>query len=739
MEVNKHINFLKRRGFLIEDSSQMELDFGVEDSLNFKSLCLDGSEVFCELLDLAEREGIKNDPELASKLVNSITKIYKYLKPPIRNNRSKFNRLVSVILNQKLENAVNTFDIIADVIDDVNIGELRKSINQLTDTEIELGDDTLLDIINKIKHQSYTNYENSFVGDHFEPYKTRLELDITGSEVLNETFTKVLLRVINGKVSPERLVNLLYDNIINNFRDGIGKFIKADLKCISPLSDEEGNLIISVGDYVEVKKLDYRGDSYLSEFFAIYKNPKKLPDELLSGDGMKVYNKIIDKLFTKLDGNDMGILDNIKSSFAGIIYEKNRFIPRQHIRLYWSNKGQRIDDHRLSIRYKVESREFNTYTYDTTSDVLRKDSVKIDVSNEYVYLPLVESINEDTVTDRGGRDWGRYSPQGKMIRTKGGTVPLDNEFDWARKYISDNPILSSDNPYAEALINVLGSSNVIGQNFEMLDLEHYGMRVFQTQNGNNWAVSTENGANNAKVDYVYDWVNDSDILDLPNIENYLELPWRWIRDYAEEETRDIVDYMDDEDVLDAWIERDNDYYKDEIKGIKDFEEELEGDLTDIDDEINRLNNRMSDMEAKNQDYLSYGYEEPRFTEEDFENIVNHIEELTSEREKLERRLENEIDDRWYDLYQSMREDLVTEIEGEIESDVERDPIAYFMKKHDIRNPESVIHQMDWEEYIDRDSLIDDIAEDTEYHQLSPYEEAETTEVDGRTYVLIRVN
>ena len=73
MEVNKHINFLKRRGFLIKESSQIELDFGepVESILNFKSLCADGSQVFCNLLQLADREGIKNDEYLSRKLVNS--------------------------------------------------------------------------------------------------------------------------------------------------------------------------------------------------------------------------------------------------------------------------------------------------------------------------------------------------------------------------------------------------------------------------------------------------------------------------------------------------------------------------------------------------------------------------------------------------------------------------------------------------------------------------------------------
>jgi len=355
MEVNKHINFLKRRGFLIKESSQMELSFDepVSQGLNFKSLCADGSEVFCNLLELADKEGIKNDKYLSKKLVDSITKIFTYLKPPINNNKSKFNRLISVILKQNLENSISTFEIIADAIDDVNISKLRKSIDKLTDNQIELGDEALIRIINNIKYQSYTKYENSFVGSHFESYKTKLELSYRGEDILNFKFTELLIDYLDNGKDYYELSNLLYRAIIDNFKNGIGKFIKADLKCVKPLMGD-GNLIIKAGEYVEVKKLNYKGDSYLSEFFSIYKSPKRLPKRLKTPKGIELYNKVIDSLFLKLNNNDQGILNTIGSGFAGIIYDGNIFIPKNDIEIYWSNKGQRVDDHRLSIRYRLK-------------------------------------------------------------------------------------------------------------------------------------------------------------------------------------------------------------------------------------------------------------------------------------------------------------------------------------------------------------------------------------------------
>jgi len=736
MEVNKHINFLKRRGLLIEESSQIELGFDMEDSLDFKKLCLDGSDVFCKLLDLADREGIKNDPELSTKLVKSITKIYKHLKPPIKNNRSKFNRLVSVILDQKIENAVSTFDIIADVIDDVNLKELRKSISQLTNDEIDLGDEVLLKIINDIKHQSYTKYENSFIGDHFDPYRTRLELSYRGEDVLNAKVSELLLEVIEGTRTVGDLSDSLFIAIIDNFRQGIGKFIKADLKCKKPLVDENGNVIISEGDYVEVKKLDYKGDSYLSEFFAIYKNPDKLPEVLKTEEGLSVYNKVIDSLYIKLDKSGQDILNIIHESFAGIIYEQNRFIPKNFIKLYWSNKGQRIDDHRLSIRYRVNSDNFIGYIYEPNNDVLKTEKLKINMSPKFVLLPL--TINEDTVTDRRGKDWDRYSPQGKMIRTKGGTVPLDNEFDWARKHIGEIP----DDPHVEALINVLGSNNVIGHNFEQQRYSHYGLNTYTLQNGEEWAVGTEGQAKDALWEYHESWINDNHVTDLGvDLSNYLELPWNWITDYADDEAREILHDMDDEDLIEYWLEnRNNDFYKYEVKEIKDLEKELENDITELDDSINSLNNRMEKMEVQNQDYLQYGYEEPQFTEEDFENIVNRIEELEKERESMEKHLEQKVEDAWYDVVESMRDDFVSEKRNEIADEVEPDPIQYFIDRGYGRDENQIISQLQWEDYIDKDGIIDYFVSDEDYGQMNHYDGGyDETTVDDRTYILFRIN
>src|SRR6056300_1022413 len=99
MEVNKHINFLKRRGLLIKETS--ELDLGMEEGLNFNHMCYSqGYPIFCELNNLVSDENIIDHPKLAKELVDSVTTIWKYLKPPKREaykKKSKFSTLINAV------------------------------------------------------------------------------------------------------------------------------------------------------------------------------------------------------------------------------------------------------------------------------------------------------------------------------------------------------------------------------------------------------------------------------------------------------------------------------------------------------------------------------------------------------------------------------------------------------------------------------------------------------------------
>lgn len=733
MEVNKHINFLKRRGFLIKESSELPLH--IQEGLNFDMMCHSGYEVFCELSRLAKENGIKENPKLAKELVDSITKLWKYLKPPKRESykkTSKFSKLISTILRQNWDSAVNTIKIITKEIESVDSTELRKVINTTPIEEFD-NEEELEKLINSVKYKSYTEYENSFLGDHFVEATgaRKLELSYKGEVVENQNLTNVIHHFFVEGKDYRVLSKTLYNNIINNFKGNVGKYIKADLKCIKPLYDENGKQIIGKDDYVEVKKMDYNLDSYLSEFFAIYKSPKSLPDVLKTVEGVEYYNKIVDGLYSLIRQDDGGILKYISENFAGIIYEENRFISKKDIRLYWSNKGQRSTDHRLSIRFRVVSNDVDTYIYDKNNDILRTETISdVDITRKDKDLEILESINEATVTDKGGRDWDRYSPQGKMIRTKGGTKELDDEFDWARQHLDEIP----DDPKIYALIKHLGLNNVIGPDFVEDYGDWYGHHtIIRTNNGQEWVVGDDTSMGNALYEYWDTYIYDHGYGDLDiDLTDYIDVSDYWIETFCDEEVEYRIGDLSDEEFLEEYS-----YYDvvADVYELRQEEKETQQEYDDILEDFKYYKEAFETMEIQNQDYLSYGYEEPQHTEEEFEFISNKLEELESELVRLEKRLEDipyQIDD----IIETLRRDAIEEYKDECLDCMSRPVYCLVHEKGLYGSENEAIEAMGFD--IDRDALVDDYVINSNYSDMTGYNGVEE-EVNGHTYILIRVS
>ena len=166
--------------------------------------------------------------------------------------------------------------------------------------------------------------------------------------------------------------------------------IKADLKCIKSVYDKDGNVIIKKGELIEVKKIDYAADSYLSEFMSMYKS-SQLPDYAHEPEYIKTYNQIIDGLYQKFKSRG-DILDDVKSNFAGIIYDDKIFVDKEGVELYWSNKGRSscLKDHRLSIRYRIKSSNLIGYVYEG-GDVLTEKPIKINLSTDKILCPIIKN------------------------------------------------------------------------------------------------------------------------------------------------------------------------------------------------------------------------------------------------------------------------------------------------------------------------------------------------------------
>jgi hypothetical protein len=130
--------------------------------------------------------------------------------------------------------------------------------------------------------------------------------------------------------------------------------LKADLVSKKDLKYND-EVIFKSGTYFEVKKMDPFIDSYLSEFFSVFKQTNLSE---LKGEYLGVYNELIQRVYDWLVSNNEATeyLEKVKSQIGGIIYDYDTIVPMDYIDLYWSNKGQRgCDEKRLSIRFKIKN------------------------------------------------------------------------------------------------------------------------------------------------------------------------------------------------------------------------------------------------------------------------------------------------------------------------------------------------------------------------------------------------
>jgi len=324
------------------------------------------------------------EPTLVPKLHQNIDKIYNFLRRDLKyDNRVKFHSLFKTIL--EYDDPANTMNIIVDFIentssvDDISIAldRFRKS-NEVGELDIDA-------FLRQVKTAGHQEYEKSFYGEHFKKHTTRLTLKYRTEEE-NLSILRRVEDVIDGKYEVSDAISILHKNMIDNYTPE--EMVKSDLECIKDVYDKNGDTIIKGGDYLEVKKLDYAADSYLSEFMAMYKN-SKLPDYVHEPEFLKTYNQIVDGLFVLFNKRE-DIIDDIKRNFAGIVYDDRIFISKDDVELYWSNKGRSscLKDHRLSIRYRINKSNLMGYVYDG-GDVLIDRPVKINLSNVKNICPII--------------------------------------------------------------------------------------------------------------------------------------------------------------------------------------------------------------------------------------------------------------------------------------------------------------------------------------------------------------
>lgn len=344
-----------------------------------------GFGTYCEMIKLLNSVSTR----ISLSINKSLFDIYTFYRDRIKtNNKTLFKKTIDVLL--KNENPATSFNLIATYLTDDDYTSIDK-INTLRSFIKSDGvdEEELDEFLKTVRSIGYSKYEQSFVGDDFNLDRGYVELShgYKKDDGKNETFHKIISNVLEGKYGKiSDAINLVIDNVVKTIThvNTINMIDKADLSLKNPLYVGD-DVILDTGSKVEVKKMDYDADSYFSEFFAIYKNPKYFMQYNKNPYFKEIYNTIINGIYVKLNTEGQELLTKIKNNVHAIVYDNNIIVLAEDIELYWSNKGQRgCDDLRLSIRYRLNKSEVTAYVYTKNSNQLKIKKIKSSSRNKVI-------------------------------------------------------------------------------------------------------------------------------------------------------------------------------------------------------------------------------------------------------------------------------------------------------------------------------------------------------------------
>lgn len=348
------------------------------------------SSTYCKLYNAYQYLPSDKDKD---NFIDDLSRVFWFIRPNIYDNRVKFHDLIRILLSS--ENFVESIRTISDKIKttfsdeggDSNKPEahdIKQSLSRLRDLQ-NLTTKEIEKELNTTKYKAYVLYEKSFEEGPFIrmskiynlKYKEKLEergfthlLDIAYNKIYNSKYIDY-----NDKEHYDQVIEYISNKLYQAIKSMYNKedAVKADLRATDNIYDINGKLVIPNKGLVEVKMRDHKLDSYLSEYFSIYKfsdlDPKYKKPEMI-----EIYNSTIDSLYKKMDLKEIDIIKDLKDSFYGIFfgeveYEGKKmpvFIPSEYMELYWSNRGKIESDKqlRLAIRYKLKEGEIDGYFYD---------------------------------------------------------------------------------------------------------------------------------------------------------------------------------------------------------------------------------------------------------------------------------------------------------------------------------------------------------------------------------------
>jgi hypothetical protein len=381
------------------DLTNMVSDYGHdEDLISADDLQPEDNvgSVYCTLYNIYQHLRSSSKRE---EFIDNLSRVFWFIRPNIYDNRVKFHNVMKLLLRGDHDHVYESVKTLSDKIkttynsdasdDGVESDDIRTALDRLRGKS-SLTVDELRTSLNTTKFQAYTQYEKSFERGPFT--RTTKIFKLKYKESLAEKGFKELLDIAYNKIYKSRYVSHTdsehYNQVIRETSEKLhrailelydeGKASKADLIATSDVMTIDKMVVIKKGGLVEVKMRDYRSDSYLSEFFSIYKDANIDP-KYKSPEILKIYNDVVSYLYQKMSENDGGIINDIRNNFYGMFFgekEHNNkmmpiYIPSDYINLYWSDTGkiQTNNQKRLTIRYEVR-RGANLFFYDRSSGTM---------------------------------------------------------------------------------------------------------------------------------------------------------------------------------------------------------------------------------------------------------------------------------------------------------------------------------------------------------------------------------
>ena len=429
LDENKHFNYIMEQ---INDGDKKE-DF-IYYLCNQATKRKLKSSPFCDLKTYYDQTPAKE------KVLSAILTIHKFLVEGTHGlNRGAFPRLVRIALNT--EDPAQTLYIIAEFINDKTYDKDETKIKLKKYKGKDYAPLNLDDFLTVIRSKEYSQYEDSLTKNELKLTRTVLQLEYNCTDDIDMTLIK-LLEVIKKSDDDKKYEK--FNEIFTKVTDCLYSFMNSDDKVIkadalydleSPMM-YDGKPVIVPGDYIEIKKMDPEVDSYLSEFFSIFKQSKLAKTK--KKDYIILYNYFVDMLFEWILTNGEVYRQTVLDGMSGIIYDKNVFVPRDQIDVYWSNKGQRgCDERRLSLRFRLKPGLKNMvgYVYEPGKgvDSLTKTEVR-DLPQEFKERNVCRNVHFNLLD---------YDKEYKSKDVTEGKKPIkfivtDGQFKDLMKYINEN-------------------------------------------------------------------------------------------------------------------------------------------------------------------------------------------------------------------------------------------------------------------------------------------------------------